>query len=72
MQDLTTTRPSTPHPGDFVHQAGGRVIDRFPAGGPRGSWPAEKLAAQKTAEGTPATVVMDLDTDSFLVVKAVA
>ncbi|GAA3808701.1 hypothetical protein ACFQ0G_53145 [Streptomyces chiangmaiensis] len=46
------------------------VLERFPAGGPRGSWPAEELATQKTAEGTPATVVMDLDSDSFLVVKA--
>jgi hypothetical protein len=47
------------------------VIARFPAGGPRGSWPAEELAARKTAEGVPASVVMDLDSDSFLVVKAV-
>lgn len=45
-----------------------RVIERFPAGGPRGSWPAEEYAAARRAEGTPATVVMDLTTDSFLVV----
>ena len=30
------------------------VLERFPAGGPRGSWPAE--------------VVMDLTTDTFLVI----
>jgi hypothetical protein len=48
-----------------------RVLERFPAGGPRGSWPAEEYAAERRAEGTPATVVMDLASDSF-VVKAVA
>jgi hypothetical protein len=48
-----------------------RILERFPAGGPRGSWPAEEFAAAQTAAGTPATVVMDLTTDTFLV-KAVA
>jgi len=47
------------------------VLETFPAGGPRGSWPAEEFAAAQTAAGTPATVVMDLATDQF-VVKAVA
>ncbi|MER8220917.1 hypothetical protein ABTZ58_10055 [Streptomyces sp. NPDC094143] len=44
------------------------VFDRIPAGNPRGSWPAEEKAAELTAAGTPATVVMDLDADTFLVV----
>ncbi|MER6534336.1 hypothetical protein ABT215_11095 [Streptomyces sp900105755] len=44
------------------------VLERFPAGGPRGSWPAEDYAAKQRAEGQPATVVMDLQSDSFLVV----
>lgn len=44
------------------------VLERFPAGGPRGSWPAEEFAAERRTEGLPAVVVMDLDTDAFLVV----
>ena len=48
------------------------VLERFPAGGPRGSWPAEEFAQARRLEGQPAEVVMDLPTDSFLViVKAV-
>lgn len=44
------------------------VLDRVPAGNPRGSWPAEEKAAELTRSGTPATVVMSLDEDAFLVV----
>ncbi|WP_055713746.1 hypothetical protein [Streptomyces torulosus] len=44
------------------------VLERFPAGGPRGSWPAEEYAAARRAQGTDAQVVMDLHTDQFLVV----
>ncbi|MFI1046240.1 hypothetical protein [Streptomyces griseoruber] len=44
------------------------VLERFPAGAPRGSWPAEECAARLRAEGRPATVVMDLKSDAFLVV----
>jgi len=44
------------------------VLADFPAGGPRGSWPAEEKAAELTAQGQPATVVMDLPSDSFLVI----
>ncbi|CAL9673053.1 hypothetical protein SUDANB15_07551 (plasmid) [Streptomyces sp. enrichment culture] len=45
------------------------VLERFPAGGPRGSWPAEEYAAAQRAQGTPdAQVVMDLSNDQFLVV----
>ncbi|MEU9454044.1 hypothetical protein [Streptomyces sp. NPDC048277] len=47
---------------------GAKVLERFPAGAPRGSWPAEEYAAARRAEGEPATVVMDLRTDAFLVV----
>ena len=47
---------------------GARVLERFPAGAPRGSWPAEEYAAKCRAEGGRATVVMDLSTDAFLVV----
>ncbi|MFI8191398.1 hypothetical protein ACIF8T_21685 [Streptomyces sp. NPDC085946] len=46
------------------------VFDRIPAGNPRGSWPAEEKAAELTAAGTPATVLMDLASDDFLVVPA--
>ena len=49
------------------------ILERFPAGGPRGSWPAEEFAADRRAAGEPAEVVMDLKTDTFLViVKAAA
>jgi hypothetical protein len=51
----------------------GRVLERFPAGAPRGSWPAEEFAAARRNEGINAEVVMDLASDSFLViVKAVS
>ncbi|MEV6651772.1 hypothetical protein [Streptomyces sp. NPDC051219] len=44
------------------------VLERFPAGSPRGSWPAEEYAADLLREGVPAEVVMDLESDAFLVV----
>jgi hypothetical protein len=47
---------------------GAKVLKRFPAGAPRGSWPAEEYAALRRAEGQPAAVVMDLKSDTFLVV----
>ncbi|POX47837.1 hypothetical protein [Streptomyces sp. Ru72] len=47
---------------------GAKVLERFPAGAPRGSWPAEEYAAERRAEGEPAKVVMDLKSDAFLVV----
>ncbi|GGV04517.1 hypothetical protein GCM10010260_47000 [Streptomyces filipinensis] len=45
-----------------------KVLERFPAGAPRGSWPAEEYAAARRAEGERVTVVMDLKSDAFLVV----
>ena len=45
-----------------------KVLERFPAGAPCGSWPAEEYAAQRRAQGEPATVVMDILSDAFLVV----
>lgn len=73
MQDLTTTHSMAPHPGDFVHQARSAdptrtILERFPAGGPRGAWPAEEFAADRRMAGQPAEVVMDLRTDTFLVI----
>ncbi|MCX5054912.1 MULTISPECIES: hypothetical protein [unclassified Streptomyces] len=47
---------------------GAKVLERFPAGAPRGSWPAEEYAARCRAEGRPAKVIMDLKSDAFLVV----
>jgi hypothetical protein len=44
------------------------VLERFPAGGPRGSWPADEFAAQQREQGQDARVVMDLRTDQFLAV----
>lgn len=46
---------------------GRTVLERFPAGGPRGSWPAEEFAWARRQEGQDAEVVMDLVTDTFLV-----
>ena len=48
------------------------VLERFSAGAPRGVWPAESFAAERRREGIPARVVMDLDSDSFLVIVEVA
>ncbi|MET4921424.1 hypothetical protein P3L51_03440 [Streptomyces sp. PSRA5] len=44
------------------------VLKRFPAGDPRGSRRAEEFARARRSEGTPAEVVMDLESDVFLVV----
>ncbi|MFE9812440.1 hypothetical protein [Streptomyces sp. NPDC005548] len=68
MQDRTTTLARAPHLDDNVAQVAPTVLERFPAGAPRGSWPAEEFAAARRTEGQPVTVVMDLDTDTFLVV----
>jgi hypothetical protein len=49
------------------------VLETFPAGSPRGSWPAEEFAAARRTEGINAEVVMDLPADSFhVVVKKVS
>ena len=45
-----------------------RVLAKFPAGAPRGQWPAESFAAEQRRNGVPARVVMDLAADAFLVV----
>ncbi|WP_331760788.1 hypothetical protein [Streptomyces sp. NBC_01238] len=42
------------------------VLERFPAGHPRGSWPADEYAAAQRAQGRDARVVMDLASDQFL------
>ncbi|MEL3946925.1 MULTISPECIES: hypothetical protein [Streptomyces] len=44
------------------------VLESFPAGGPRGSWPAEEFARDRRREGQRAEVVMDLSSDAFLVI----
>ena len=48
------------------------VLESFPAGHPRGQWPAESFAAEKRREGVPARVVMDLASDSYLVIVEAA
>lgn len=45
-----------------------QVLETFPASHPRGHWPAEEFAAARRTEGIPAEVVMDLPTDTFLVI----
>jgi hypothetical protein len=51
---------------------GRTVLQRFPAGGPRGSWPAEEFAQARRLEGLRAEVVMDIATDTFLVIVRTA
>lgn len=48
----------------------GTVLAEFPAGAPRGSWPAEEKADELTKAGTPATVRQDINRDVFIVVPA--
>ncbi|MFE7233947.1 hypothetical protein ACFVAF_25420 [Streptomyces sp. NPDC057596] len=57
---VRTTRPAP--------KSARTVLERFPAGGPRGQWPAESYAAEQRRNGVPARVVMDLASDSFLVI----
>lgn len=56
---VRTARPAAPQR---------TVLERFPAGAPRGQWPAEEFAADRRRQGIPARVVMDLASDSFLVI----
>lgn len=49
-----------------------KVLESFQAGAPRGQWPAESYAAEQRRNGIPARVVMDLPSDSYLVVVEVA
>ncbi|MFJ9380383.1 hypothetical protein [Streptomyces sp. NPDC101455] len=58
---MSTPTP-TPGPGQRT------VLEHFPAGSPRGSWPAEEYAAGQRTQGIDAQVVMDLPADQFLVV----
>lgn len=46
----------------------GTIVQKYAAGAPRGSWPAEEHAALLRSQGQPAEVVMDLIADAFLVV----
>lgn len=48
------------------------IVKEFPAGAPRGSWPAEEFAARLRSQGRSAEVVMDLVTDAYLVIDAEA
>jgi hypothetical protein len=48
------------------------VLERFPAGGPRGSGRRSRSPPSSAVQGVPARVVMDLDSDSFLVIVEVA
>lgn len=41
------------------------ILESFPAGAPRGSWPAEEFADARRAEGLNVEVVMNLATDTF-------
>jgi hypothetical protein len=48
------------------------VLAEFPAGHPRGSWPAEEYADRLRAEGRTVRVIMSLDEDAFLVTEPTA
>lgn len=45
-----------------------QILAEFPAGAPRGSWPAEEFAAEQRRQGQPATVRQDIARDVFIVV----
>lgn len=70
MTNRSGLSPDVQHSTSAIPAPSATVLERFPAGAPRGSWPAEEFAAARRGEGINATVVMDLATDSFLV-KAV-
>ena len=63
--DLASYRRTTPP----APKPARRIIQRFPAGEPRGSWPAEEFAQGLRRDGRSVDVVMDLATDSYLVVE---
>ncbi|MGA5412056.1 hypothetical protein ACPCSC_32975 [Streptomyces lavendulocolor] len=44
------------------------VLERFPGGRPRGSWPVDEYAAARCDQSIAARVVMDLSSNQFLVV----
>ncbi|HTE57007.1 MAG TPA: hypothetical protein VK698_39410 [Kofleriaceae bacterium] len=44
-----------------------KVLKEFPAGDPRGSWPAERYADKQRANGRRVEVVLDLASDKFVV-----
>jgi hypothetical protein len=46
------------------------ILDRVPAGNPRGNWTAEERAQQLRNAGRDVEVVMDLPSDSYLIVAS--
>ena len=60
-----TAMQNVQHPTNGVIADASTVLERFPAGGPRGSWPAEEFADARRAEGLTVEVVMNLATDTF-------
>lgn len=64
-----TDRTDTVHISTITtSKSASTVLESFPAGGPRGSWPAEEFAHARRTEGLAAEVVMDLASDAFLVI----
>ncbi|WP_328565274.1 hypothetical protein [Streptomyces coelicoflavus] len=55
--------------GTYEQGLSRRIYAWFSAGNPRGSWPAEERARELRDQGHSVTVVMDMDTDRFLVVS---
>jgi hypothetical protein len=45
------------------------ILASTEAGHPRGSWPAEEQAQKFRDQGIPVTVVQDIDSDRFLVLR---
>lgn len=67
MTNRSGLSPDVQHSTNMIPTPSAHILERFPAGAPRGSWPAEEFAAARRAEGQAVTVVMDLATDAFLV-----
>lgn len=73
MSITTAARPLSPadaaaHAAASYIRPARTVLKSFPAGGPRGSWPAEEFAAKQRAKGQQVDVVQDIKADAFLVV----
>lgn len=59
------TQDRTSSASTITSTVGHPILESFPAGAPRGSWPAEEFAHARRMEGLAVEVVMNLATDTF-------
>jgi hypothetical protein len=65
MTNRSGLSPDVQHSTNMIPTPSAHILERFPAGAPRGSWPAEEFAAARRTEGINAEVVMNLAADTF-------